>query len=213
MCKCPLCLSADNDLFSKDDSREYRKCNVCSLIFVPSNFHLSLSDEKSRYDHHDNSYNNIGYRKYLEGVASEIESVGINFSSGDTLDYGSGKERVLSRILEDRGYSVTSYDPLYGLNIQDDQTFDNIIVIEAIEHFVNVNEELETMLSHLKDSGKIFVQTKMYNEEECGPFVNWWYKRDITHISFFSPQSVEWIEKRFDLKATHITGDCFVLER
>ena len=52
--KCPLCSASVNLEFYRDKRRSYHRCNTCNLIFVPPEFHVSNSVEKSEYDSHQN---------------------------------------------------------------------------------------------------------------------------------------------------------------
>ena len=52
MNQCPLCLSAKLDLFFESDRknllRDYLKCEICDLVFVPPEFHLNEEDQKKQ---------------------------------------------------------------------------------------------------------------------------------------------------------------------
>jgi hypothetical protein len=66
---CPLCQAAEGKPFYQD-SREYFRCPVCTLVFVlPCQF-LSAKEEKSVYDLHENSADDPGYRHFLARVAA-----------------------------------------------------------------------------------------------------------------------------------------------
>ena len=47
---CPLCSSKNNSLFHKDHLRKYLQCLNCEFVFVPSQYHLSDSEEKITVD-------------------------------------------------------------------------------------------------------------------------------------------------------------------
>jgi hypothetical protein len=72
---------------------------VCGLIFVPASEHISREEEKKRYNLHDNSAYNEGYVNYLNEI---VGIVCAKCSPSDRiLDYGSGKNVVLTRLLQD----------------------------------------------------------------------------------------------------------------
>ena len=57
---CPLCSTAAK-FFTTGENREYQLCNLCGLIFVPPEFHISVESEITRYREHENSLDNQGY--------------------------------------------------------------------------------------------------------------------------------------------------------
>jgi hypothetical protein len=62
---CPLCRTENVSEYAKDKRRHYCQCQVCSLVFVPSRQFLSAADEKKRYDLHQNSPQDMNYRRFL----------------------------------------------------------------------------------------------------------------------------------------------------
>ena len=73
---CPLCLSLKTTLFSqssiKNLERDYLICKSCELIFVPSKFHISHSDEKKRYLEHNNDINDPKYQEFLSKLLDQL---------------------------------------------------------------------------------------------------------------------------------------------
>lgn len=178
---CPLCLSHDEELFSQDKKRSYQLCLGCGLVFVPRSELVSLSAEKDRYESHENSETDDGYRKYLGTIASAIKAEISPFDQG--LDFGSGKTKLLAELLAPN--SVESFDVYFHPDeslLQ--KKYDFIIMSEVIEH---LRDPRATMQSLRKLSGKFFIKTKWYPDKE--KFSEWFYKRDITHVQFFNETS------------------------
>jgi len=184
---CRLCDSACSiELFS-DDFRSYFHCEKCGLIFVPARDHVCGDEEKSRYDLHDNSACHEGYVRFLNEIVTIIEA---QCSPSDhLLDYGSGKNSVLSRILKERGYGCTAYDPLYGIGAGAlAKSYDAIILNEVIEHVRDLRNEALLIKKAAGNTGTIIIRTRRYPSLDT--FSGWWYKNDITHINFFSRQTL-----------------------
>ena len=93
---CPLCRAEDISIFSTDKRRNYLRCTVCGLVFVPPAQFLSAADEKKRYDLHQNSPEDVGYRRFLARLFIPLEHGLARGSSG--LDFGSGRDPTLSRM-------------------------------------------------------------------------------------------------------------------
>lgn len=185
--KCPLCDSIRNKLFDIDQFRSFLLCGNCSLVFVPRDQLINDVAEKKRYESHHNSENNSEYKKYLQKIADNVSPFLNKNSVG--LDFGCGKTRIIENYLKRQGFEVFSYDlffhPDYSVF---ERRYHFIILSEVIEHLRNPFDEMKRLTSLLHDNGLIFIKTKL-RSEDANEFKNWFYKRDITHIQFFSELS------------------------
>ena len=130
---CPLCLSKYCSEFYKDKFREYLQCNNCEFVFVPSQYHLSDSDEKERYDTHNNNPKDPRYRKFLSQLTQPLSDLLSYGSHG--LDFGCGPGPTLSLMLEDEGHQVDLYDKYYVKDLSVfNKEFDFVTLTEVIEH-------------------------------------------------------------------------------
>jgi SAM-dependent methyltransferase len=182
---CPLCLSLESELFDQDKQRSFYKCVHCELVFVDRKVLISESLEKDRYESHENSEEDIGYKNYLSKIASSIKPY--LFLDAKGLDFGCGKTKMLAELL--KPLSVVSYDVYFhpeGNLLQ--EKFDFIILSEVIEHLRTPRETMLMLNACLKPNGKLFIKTKL-RPESYEDFSKWFYKRDITHIQFFNGQS------------------------
>jgi hypothetical protein len=184
---CPLGDSAGcNELFS-DGVRSYHYCEKCGLLFVPESGYVSFEAEKERYDLHRNNPDHEGYVQFLNELVSVITRH--CSSTCRILDYGSGKEAVLTRLLKERGYDCTAYDPLYNIgNDQKAATYGAVILCEVVEHLRDLKKEIENIKNTAGKSGKIIIRTQSYPSLEG--FAGWWYKNDRTHVNFFSARTI-----------------------
>lgn len=205
---CPLCLQNNNEKYSADKLREYFLCQNCDLLFVPRHSLVSSIQEKERYDLHDNSADDPGYTHYLKRIADSIRDH--LKKEGRGLDFGSGKTKQLASLLfplEVHSFDLYFHPDSELLKLQ----YDFIILSEVIEH---LREPWETMFSLnqiLDHEGAFFIKTKLRPQTET-LFSNWFYKRDITHIEFFSMKSLQFLgEKLGRSKVEKIGNDLFCL--
>lgn len=193
--KCPLCLSKEVGPFhSKVDGNskklQYDICMHCKLIYLRAEHHLSDSEEKSRYDLHQNSPDDQGYVKHLNRL---VEPLSQRLKEGGKgLDFGCGPGPTISSLLGSKGFDVSNYDLFY---FQDDslleKQYDFITCTEVIEHFRNPRKEFER-LNHLLKEGRVLgIMTNMFTDEIN--FASWWYHSEPTHICFYQHQTLEWI--------------------
>ncbi len=183
---CPFCQNFGAELFHQDDVREFFRCPDCTIIFVPRSSLISHAEEKKRYDSHQNEESDPEYRRYFLKTVNLVTAQVPKSSRG--LDFGCGKTKLMEKLFMECSLEVDSYDYFY---FQDEsiwqKTYDFAVLNEVIEH---LNDPAET-LARLKKiiHGPLFVRTKLYPETEKA-FANWFYKRDITHVQFFSLQAL-----------------------
>jgi hypothetical protein len=187
---CPLCRAHGVSEFSTDKRRNYLRCTVCSLVFVPSSQFLSAEDEKKRYDLHRNSPDNADYRRFLGRLFIPLKQRLAPGSSG--LDFGSGPEPTLSRMFEEAGHSMMIFDQYYehapaALDLQ----YDFITASEVVEHLREPRKELDRLWACLQCGGWLGIMTKFAAEPAAFP--RWYYKNDLTHVCFFSPAAFAWL--------------------
>ncbi|MBE9529067.1 MAG: class I SAM-dependent methyltransferase [Proteobacteria bacterium] len=210
--ECPLCSSQTVQFFCKDRRREYLRCSSCSLIFVPAPLHLTIDEQKSRYDLHRNDSEDPGYRAFLSRLVDPLVERLAPGARG--LDFGSGPGPTLSLLLEERGFSVQNYDPFYA----PDSTllkkrYDFVACSETVEHFCAPATDWQLLFSLVGTGGVAAVMTAFVpaeSEERAGSFAGWRYKDDPTHVTFYSKETFFWIAEKFGVKA-EIVGESVVL--
>jgi len=187
---CPLCNTPQTTFFHHSEERDYRLCPVCDLVFVPETFFLSPEAEKAKYDHHQNTLQNSGYVNFLNRLRTPLEK---SLKPGaEGLDFGSGPGPTLHLLMEERGYRMEIYDHFYAHYPQRlEREYDFITSTEVIEHLHRPREVIEQLWSILKPGGVLGIMTAFRVED----FSQWYYKRDLTHICFYTPETFRWIAK------------------
>lgn len=207
---CPLCRSDRVVDFFEDRWRRYPRCNVCRLIFVPLEFHLSPADEKAEYDKHENSPDDLGYRKFLGRLFEPMTAQILPESKG--LDFGSGPGPTLSVMFEEAGHDVSIYDPFYAPDeTQLTRQYDFVTASEVVEHFRNPAEDLRRLWACVKPGGHLGIMTKLAVDEAS--FAKWHYRNDATHVSFFSRESFDWLAEEWHAELTFVGGDVMLLSK
>ncbi|MFP4090040.1 MAG: class I SAM-dependent methyltransferase [Cyclobacteriaceae bacterium] len=172
-----------------EDQKIYYHCLHCKLIFLDKQFLPSPAQEKTRYDQHQNTADDKGYVSFLEQLitpASAYLKPGMR-----ALDFGCGPEPVLASLLEERfSLSCEVYDPYYFPQLPEGK-YDCIFATETFEHFFQPALELEKLSQWLMKDAYLFMMTSRWHSLQH--FKNWWYRRDITHVSFYHRKSMEFI--------------------
>lgn len=211
---CPLCENPKtNSFFNYQKGKkifDYLKCGDCDLVFMERNQLLSPEDEKNRYQNHDNSIKTQGYIEFLNELIDPILNKVESFHEG--LDFGSGPYPMLSELVTERGYSISTYDPFFT---QDDlaliKKYDFITCCEVVEHFHWPYENFELLWDLLNINGVLGIKTGIvYPEIE---FSKWFYKEDETHVAFYSPKTFDWICERFNFRIIHFDKNVILLKK
>ncbi len=199
--RCPLCETKQNSLYYKNRKREFYRCETCQLTFVPDTFHLSPFEEKKRYLHHQNSSENSGYKKFLKILTEPLTKLLVPKVDFLGLDFGCGPSETLANLMKEEGYNFKSFDPYFKSKEELlDLKYDVITCSEAIEHFSKPGVEWKRLIKLLKPGGILAIMTQLNSFEK--KFSEWWYIRDLTHISFFSSETFKWLGKRDNLSSS-----------
>ena len=98
---CPLCGDKNISHYHSDSQRSYQQCALCQLVFVTAQYQLSTTQEKAVYDLHQNQPDDLGYRHFLDRLATPL--LGALTIPSEGLDFGCGPGPTLSLMLEDAG--------------------------------------------------------------------------------------------------------------
>ena len=187
---CNLCRSNDVRCVATKGKRSFYFCPQCQLVSVPASQHLSLSEEKERYAHHENFADNPDYVRYLTEISHEIERIPVKRPS--ILDFGSGHEYVLTRVLREKGFCCAPYDPLYNLGLENLAVkYDIVVLCETIEHLRDLQAEIKLINRLCKHEGYVLIRTRFYPDKNA--MATWWYTLDETHVNFFNDRSLEYV--------------------
>ncbi|MGI0116162.1 class I SAM-dependent methyltransferase [Zooshikella sp. RANM57] len=207
---CPLCTATGLQLYHQDKYRAYMQCATCNFIFVPASYHLTTEEEKQIYDQHQNDIYDQGYRRFLSRVMDPLLLKLAVSAKG--LDFGCGPGPALAAMLEEKGFLVNKYDLFYYpdksvLN----QNYDFIIATEVIEHLADPLFYFKQWLALLKPGGWLGLMTKLVTNQR--DFANWHYIRDLTHISFFSPQVFEYLSHYYPIEFEIVGNDVILIQK
>lgn len=187
---CPLCQHNLCTVFYSDKRRDYLRCQRCQLVFVPPQQHLSPTAEKAIYDLHQNQLDDLGYRRFLSRLTQPmLESLS---SGAEGLDFGCGPGPLLAQMFREQGFQMETYDPFYANHPELLQRrYDFITCSEVVEHLRQPQPVFAQLFDMLKPQGLLGIMTKLVIDAEA--FSRWHYKNDLTHISFFSEATMQWI--------------------
>jgi len=134
------------------------------------------------------------------------------------MDFGCGPGPAISRLMARHGYPVCDYDPnffpdpvipkLYKPLDEEDKDeaekpplerkFRFITCTEVLEHIKEPVPFLADLYNRLTPGGVLAIMTGILTEDSLFP--GWHYHRDYTHIRFYRPETLKYIESLHDWK-------------
>lgn len=209
---CTLCHSDNLKAFHRDEKRSwtYFVCEECDFVFRDPESYLKPTDEKARYETHNNSIENEGYVKFL---SPSVEILLPHLKEGDEgLDYGSGPGPILDTLFERKGFKVSNYDPHFQPNEEVlKKTYDFVTCTEVFEHFYEPNFEMRKISELVKPGGFLVIMSEHRRDPEH--FAGWGYRTDNTHVCFLNDESLYFICERWDYELLSSDGRLSLLRK
>lgn len=203
---CVLCGS--KSIRSQLECSDYFACDHCDLIFLNPALRLSPEDEKKHYDNHNNDIHDPRYKKFVDPLFREIIQRSEPFDVG--LDYGAGPGPVIAYLLENHKIKVDLYDPYFNSTVSKlERKYNFIYASESVEHFYDPQKEFLNIKNHLTENGFLAVMTHMHTPQI--DFKNWYYRKDPTHVCFYSTKTMLWIKEEFGFRGMDVVSDKVVI--
>jgi hypothetical protein len=186
----------------------YHACARCDLRFLDAASHLSCDAERERYLLHRNDVRDPGYRGFVRPL---FEAVAARVPAGSAgLDFGCGRASALGHMLGAAGYRMRAFDPHFAPDrASREQPCDFVVACEVIEHLRAPHEEVAALRALLSPGGWLGVMTLLHSPQV--DFATWYYRRDPTHIAFYSAVTFDWIRERFGFRTLERAGERVVL--
>jgi SAM-dependent methyltransferase len=206
---CPLCQSPSNH-FYRQITREFYFCSTCFAVFLDVKNYFNEEEEQKHYENHNNDVLDAGYQQFVSPIVNAIQK---DFTPNDVgLDFGSGTNSVIVKLLRDSEFQIAEFDPFFSNNsLVLEKKYDYISCCEVIEHFHRPRKEFEKLYDLLLPNGKLYCMTDMFDAKKN--FDTWYYKNDHTHVFFYHEKTIAWIAKKIGFSNFHIEGRLIVFEK
>jgi hypothetical protein len=211
---CPLCQESGGVHFFHHEKlqRDFYQCENCELIFVDREQLISNSDERGRYDLHDNDIESDGYKYFLNRLVIPMQKLIPNKNSLG-LDFGEGCNPILRGLFAEAGLkNMDGFDPFYNNDLDVfNRRYDFISCSEVLEHINNPSVDISRLITLLNVKGILGISTGLYGSQI--DFKSWYYINDITHINIFTDKTVQFLAKMFNLEVKLLAKDLFIFEK
>lgn len=196
--ECMICGSGEKEIETWQTEQTYYYCRQCQFIKIDDDMLLSENEEKTRYCLHENSLENEGYvslfRHFIEKCITPYRGL-----LTTALDFGCGPGPVLAQLLREEGLHVDIYDiHFYSERVYGQRKYDLVTATEVFEHLKDPLQTLGLLKEHLTMNGMIAIMTLFHPNDEDA-FNQWHYRREDTHISFFTQKTFKILAKMVDM--------------
>ena len=195
-------------------STTYHRCAVCGGVFLAESCRVSATQEKARYDEHNNALDDPRNRTYFEdflgSIVDALNVLGVTpeqRASWNVLDYGSGPSPSLVQLMREQRifasavgwdlYYSQSVPPAYAdmvlssLECSADGTpkrlYDLVTAQEVVEHFVDPLSNWRRIASIVKSGGFVAIGTYLLPEDDGHVFGSFNEMPTIVHAGAEPP--------------------------
>ena len=204
---CKICGSETREIIHERSGVRYHCCTDCEFISMDESFLLTAEEEKMRYDAHENSLEDPSYvdyfRRFIDAAVRDNCRPG-----GRGLDFGSGPSPVLATLLErDYGLIMDIHDPFYAPEKPFvGKRYDLVTCTEVVEHLREPIAYFRMFEGLLEEDGLLAIMTSFHPRDD-EKFFNWHYRRDASHISFYTLKTMERIALETGLRIVYTDGE------
>jgi len=200
--QCLICGSETEQFYDAKMQVETYACGHCAAVFKDPDSYQDFARQKQRYDLHENSAEDAGYRRYfqlfLDTVLPHIPAV------ERALDFGCGRSTLLADMLREQGIESRVYDPIYHPDEgYASQQYDLITAVEVFEHLHDPMEVFRMLAGLLSPGGILAIRTAFVPDER-ERYLQWYYRQDPTHIVFYAPRTLQYMCEQTGM---HYLGD------
>ncbi len=191
---CKICASATSEFYDPLMKWHFHHCPQCECIFKNPSYYVSAEKELQIYNNHNNTIDSPGYAAMFEAFMDFTFKPHIQEIS-EVLEFGCGPGPVLAELMERHGLHVTRYDKyFYPERRFEGRTYDLITATEVIEHVDDPEALMDFFHKHLRSGGYLALMTQ-FHTNVTDEFLQWWYRKDPTHILFFTPQTFKYLAR------------------
>ncbi|MEN0059177.1 MAG: class I SAM-dependent methyltransferase [Bdellovibrio sp.] len=214
---CLLCQSSQTHSFivQKKPEKNYFICQNCDVIAMHPSQRLSAFEERQRYDLHREAAGE-GHRAFLSPLLQSLNEILQTTQSATkpltALDYGCGPSAILSQLMQQEGLQTSHYDPFYFPDTSVlERTYHVVTATEVWEHFYNPAQSISVMIHLLRPRGLLGIMTSAHKGEAA--FHDWHYRRDPTHVTFYSERTMKWLAETFQLRILKAQSPYWIFQK
>ncbi len=200
---CKICQSPTREIVYQKFALLFHCCDECGFIWKDDQQKISSEAEFEIYQTHNNSIDAPHFVRYFNNF---IYAAVLPYRSEGRqgLDFGSGPSPVLAMLLErDYGYRMDIYDLFYApAKVFQGNQYDLVTCTEVVEHLADPVMYFKLLRSLLRPDGILGVMT-LFHQRDDAKFLDWFYIRDLSHVSFYTPQALRLMAEKVGLQVVY----------
>jgi len=197
--QCSICKTMMHEFIPAGDEQHYYACPACEWIVLDEAHIIPHEQQQERYALHENTCDNEGYVAMFERFMTACVDPYRN-TIHTILDFGCGPGPVLATLLKQRGFQVDMYDIFFKPDESyRKKKYDLITMTEVLEHIKDPLSIMRDLTRCLSKKGKIALMT-LFHEADEARFAQWWYRREDTHISFYTTKTLHVLAQALNMR-------------
>lgn len=219
------------DYFVSGEKFQIKQCNSCGFRItenIEDEENIGPYYQSENYISHSNTtkgFVNAVYhrvRKYMLGRKRRLVENAAALRKGHILDVGAGTGFFLNE-MKDYGWQVTGIEksedgrnfaklefdldllPTEGLFKLKGKSYDVISLWHVLEHIHQLNVNMDTFFSLLKDDGKLVIAVPNHDSYDARHYKEFWAAYDAPrHIWHFAPPQMELLGEKHNFKLINL---------
>ncbi|WP_340111360.1 class I SAM-dependent methyltransferase [Maribellus mangrovi] len=219
------------DYFVSNEEFNIKECNSCGFKItegIADEENIGPYYASENYVSHSNTSKGLvnsvyhAVRKFMLKQKRKLVEKATNLKTGNLLDLGTGTAFFLSE-MQQAGWQVNGIEKSadarsfakreFGLDVDDTpqlfryeaNSFDAITLWHVLEHIHQIDENMKAITHALKATGKLVIALPNHTSFDAKHYKEYWAAWDVPrHIWHFSPEQVELVGKKYQLKLSHI---------
>lgn len=198
--ECKICHGPTREIVYEKFGLRFHCCDGCGFISKDDGQKISSEAEYKIYQTHNNSIDAPHFVRYFKDF---IDTAVLPYRSGGRqgFDFGSGPSPVLAKLLErDYAYTMDIYDLFYApTKIYQGNQYDLVTCTEVVEHLADPVAYFALLRDLLRPDATLGVMT-LFHPQDDARFLDWFYIRDLSHVSFYTPQTMRLLAEMVGLQ-------------
>ncbi|MGE3758618.1 MAG: class I SAM-dependent methyltransferase, partial [Pseudobdellovibrionaceae bacterium] len=105
------------------------------------------------------------------------------------------------------------YDPFFADDMAAfSKKYSFVTCTEVVEHFNNPAQEFTKLAELLLPQGILGLMTEE-RPSAVDAFASWYYRRDPSHVSFYSDKTMNWIAQKWELSLVHRGANVWIFRK
>lgn len=206
---CPLCYTQANHFF-QDKRRNLYHCEHCLLIFADPNSYLLPHIAQIRYQQNRHKRKK-SFQAFITSAIDEVAA--LSQAPISVLSFGRvmSNKKLLNQIKK-QGHKLTQYEPYNtASHTLSSSQYDLICCYRVLEHFHKPRVETQRLATLMKPGGWLAICSPLLTQVDN--FSQWHHKNNVTHVSFYQIETIEFLAKQLGFKLLLATNDLILMQK